>query len=97
MGVVPESRYRYLREPAPTVYRPYRQFTDLVGNVRTLVVRTNGDPADAVPAIRRALHDTDPDIHAGAHSEPITYPILEHLREEALTLDDVSGTLGQRA
>lgn len=54
VGVVPDTRYRDLRDARPSVYFPLRQspfpFPPL-----TLAIRTKGAPADMVPVIRRAI------------------------------------------
>jgi predicted permease len=62
VGLVPETRYRALRQPAPTVYLPYRQFADVVTMITTVVVRTTGDPSSVTPSIRRVVQGTDPDV-----------------------------------
>jgi len=62
VGLVPETRYRALREPAPTVYLPYRQFGDVVTMITTVAVRTTGDPSTATPSIRRVVRSTDTDV-----------------------------------
>ncbi|PYP19365.1 MAG: hypothetical protein DMD54_02930 [Gemmatimonadetes bacterium] len=61
VGVVPDTRYRDLRDARPTVYFPLRQsfFPSLP---MTLVVRTSGPPAAAVPAIRRAIGEAAPGV-----------------------------------
>ena len=54
VGIVPDTRYRDLRDARPSVNFPLRQspfpFAPL-----TLAIRTKGAPADMVPAIRRAI------------------------------------------
>jgi putative ABC transport system permease protein len=62
IGVVPETRYRAIREPAPTVYLPVEQFPEVISLITTLVVRTGGRPGAAVPSIRDAVVRTDPDV-----------------------------------
>jgi predicted permease len=62
VGLVPETRYRALRAPAPTVYLPYRQFGDVVTMITTVAVRTTGDPSTATPSIRRVVRSTDTDV-----------------------------------
>ena len=61
VGVVPDTRYRDLREARPAVYFPLRQspfpFAPL-----TLAIRTTGAPAELVPALRRTLASVDPGI-----------------------------------
>jgi putative ABC transport system permease protein len=74
VGVVAEVRTRPDGQLMPTVYVPMRQHP--VGG-STLVVRTNGDAMAIVPAIRRALHDLDPEI-----------PLVG-----ARTMDDVFGDM----
>ncbi|MPZ19444.1 MAG: FtsX-like permease family protein [Luteitalea sp.] len=62
VGVVPETRYRAMREPLPTVYLPHRQFAgaSFVGHM--LAIRTSGEPAAVLPSIRHAVQETDPDV-----------------------------------
>lgn len=58
VGVVPDTRYRELRRPIPTVYFPIRQsFFPVVPT--TLLIRTNGDPAQVAAALRRTVTETD--------------------------------------
>jgi putative ABC transport system permease protein len=61
VGIVPDTRYRELRVARPTVYFPLRQsvfpFTPGV-----LAVRVDAPPGDIVPALRRAVAETDPDV-----------------------------------
>ncbi len=61
VGVVHDTRYRDLREARPSIYFPLRQaffpFT-----ATELAIRTRGDPADAVAAIRRVVADATPGI-----------------------------------
>jgi putative ABC transport system permease protein len=62
VGVAAETTYRTIREAAPTVYLPLQQFTEVMSLITTLVVRTDGRPAAAVPSIRDAVAQTDPDV-----------------------------------
>jgi putative ABC transport system permease protein len=62
VGLVPETRYRALREPAPTVYLPYRQFSETITMITTVAVRSTGDPSAATPSIRRVVRETDKDV-----------------------------------
>jgi predicted permease len=62
VGVVPETRYRAIRDAAPTLYLPVGQFPEVVSLIATLVVRTEGHPGAAVPSIRAAVAETDPDV-----------------------------------
>jgi len=47
------------RRVHPAVYTPYLQFTYAT---RTVMVRTSGDPAQLLPAIRNAVRAVDPDL-----------------------------------
>jgi predicted permease len=63
IGVAADTRYRAIREAAPTVYLPLGQFTEVMTLITTLVVRTDGRPAAAAfPSIRDAVAQTDPDV-----------------------------------
>jgi predicted permease len=75
IGVAAETRYRAIREAAPTVYLPLGQFSEVMTLITTLVVRTDGRPAAAVPSIRDAVLQTDPDVtvlHAAALSDLVS-------------------------
>ena len=75
IGVAPETRYRAFREAAPTVYLPLEQFPEVMTLITTLVVRTDGRPAAAVPSIRDAVVRTDPDVtvlHTAALSDLVS-------------------------
>lgn len=63
-GVVGDTRWRAYVEPRPTVYFPYRQFP---AAPTYLVVRTAGDPAAAVGAVRRAVGEVAPAVLVGEH------------------------------
>ncbi|GLC28168.1 ADOP family duplicated permease [Roseisolibacter agri] len=56
VGVAGDIRYRSLREATPTLYLSYQQ----VGDQGEIALRTTGDPARLVPALRRALAEVDP-------------------------------------
>src|SRR5205085_805510 len=58
VGIVPDTRYRALREAAPIVYAPWRQ-SYWQGN---FALRSSRDLASLVPAMRRALRDVDPQL-----------------------------------
>jgi predicted permease len=62
VGVAAETRYRAIRDAAPTVYLPLAQFTEVMTLITTLVVRTESHPAAAVPSIRDTVGQTDPDV-----------------------------------
>jgi putative ABC transport system permease protein len=54
VGVVPDTRYRDLRDARPSIYFPLRQtFFPFAPTV--LAIRTSNTPEDLVPAIRRAV------------------------------------------
>ena len=61
VGIVPDTRYRDLRDARPSIYFPLRQpffpFVPL-----TLAIRTSGPPAEVVPAIRRVISETAPGV-----------------------------------
>jgi predicted permease len=58
VGIVPDTRYRTLREATPTVYFPWQQ-----GPWQgTFAVRSSRDLASLVPAMRRALREVDPQL-----------------------------------
>jgi predicted permease len=59
IGVVGDVRYDSLVDEAqPAVYFPHPELTY---SFMTLVIRTDGDPADMAPAVRRELRAIDPD------------------------------------
>ena len=70
VGVVPDTRYRELRTPRPTIYFALRQSVFPFAPL-TLAIRTIGPPADLVPAIRRAVGAADPGI-ALANAQPFS-------------------------
>jgi putative ABC transport system permease protein len=75
VGVAAETRYRAIRQAAPTVYLPVAQFSEVMTLITTLVVRTDGSPAAAVPSIRNAVAQTDPDVtvlHTAALSDLVS-------------------------
>ena len=57
VGVVPETRYRELRDARPTIYFPLKQSGFPVAPM-TLAIRTSGRSAELVPAIRRAVGES---------------------------------------
>ncbi|MFN2563520.1 MAG: ABC transporter permease [Gemmatimonadaceae bacterium] len=61
IGVVADTRYREFTTPRPTVYFPLRQIP-FPYPPTMLVVRTRGDPAAIVPALRRTIAAIDPDV-----------------------------------
>jgi predicted permease len=61
VGVVPDTRYRELREARPSVYFPLRQPFFPYEPV-TLAIRTTRPPAELVPTIRRVIGETEPGV-----------------------------------
>ena len=60
VGVVADTKYNSLRDPAPpTMYVPYPQAHPVQA---AFEVRTAADPLGAVPSIRDAVHQVDPDL-----------------------------------
>lgn len=58
VGVAGDIRIRSLRDANPTVYLPYHQF-----NWQGFIaIRTSGDLASVLPAIRRTLSEVDPGV-----------------------------------
>ena len=61
VGIVPDSRYRDLREARPSIYFPLRQshfrYPPLI-----LAIRTRGEPAAVVPVIRNAIGASGSDL-----------------------------------
>jgi predicted permease len=62
VGVVPETRYRAVRTAVPTVYFPVDQFGGPIDMIRTMVVRTVGEPAMVARSIRDAVRQEDPRV-----------------------------------
>ncbi len=64
VGVVGDIRdFRYNDQVRPTFYRPCEELY-LEGMPLFLVVRTSDDPRSLVPAIRRVLKETEPDMNS---------------------------------
>jgi putative ABC transport system permease protein len=61
VGVVDDVRVGSLEAPSPPiVFMPYMQAT--VATYSYFVVRTSGDPYDAVPLVRHAVRSLDPEV-----------------------------------
>ena len=59
IGIVRDVKYESLANAAqPTVYMP---LPELIYPFMTLVLRTDGNPADMAPAVRSVVRDIDPD------------------------------------
>src|SRR5205814_1787793 len=61
VGVVPDTRYRDLRDARASIYHPLSQsfFPYMPMN---LAIRTSGPPAELVPTIRRVIAETEPGV-----------------------------------
>jgi len=61
VGVVPDTRYRDLRDARASIYHPLRQsfFPYMPMN---LAIRTSGPPAELVTTIRRVIAETEPGV-----------------------------------
>src|SRR6266699_2874993 len=72
IGVVPDTRYRDLRDARPSVYFPLRQsffpFAPLA-----LAIRTTGAPDAQVPVIRRVISETEPGVALSSAASFETY------------------------
>ena len=85
VGVVPDTRYRELREARPSVYFPLRQPFFPFEPV-TLAIRTAGPPAELVPTIRRVIAEMEPGVALASAApfgtyleEPLAQPRLNAL------------------
>lgn len=85
VGVVPDTRYRDLREARPSIYFPLLQsiFPFMPAN---LAIRTSGPPAELVPAIRRVIGETSSGVALASAApfgefleEPLAQPRLNAL------------------
>lgn len=61
VGVVPDTRYRDLREARASVYYPLAQ-TIFPFAPTSLAIRAAGQPAALLPTIRRVISETAPDV-----------------------------------
>jgi hypothetical protein len=61
VGIVPDTRYRELRDARPSIYFPLLQssFPFMPAN---LAIRTSGPPAQLVPTLRRIIGETSPGV-----------------------------------
>lgn len=72
VGVVPDTRYRDLREARASVYYPLAQSPFPYGPT-TLAIRSFGSPASLVPIVRRVIAETVPDIALASAAPFDTY------------------------
>jgi putative ABC transport system permease protein len=84
VGVVPDLHYQDLRTATPTIFRPFRQ----VLAQGTFVIRTRGPLAAAVPRIRRAVTEVDPEavLLSAQSMDELIAPQLTRPRFDALLL-----------
>jgi predicted permease len=82
VGVVPETRYRDLRDARPSIYFPLSQSSFPVAPM-TLAIRSEGRPADLVPTIRRAIGELEPGV-ALASAAPFETLLQEPLAQPRL-------------
>ena len=82
VGVVPETRYRDLRDARPSIYFPLSQSSFPVAPM-TLAIRSEGPPADLVPTIRRAIAELEPGV-AVASAAPFETLLREPLAQPRL-------------
>ncbi len=61
IGIVPDTRYRDLRDARPSIYYPLRQST-FPYSPTTLAIRTAGPPSELISAIRRVISETAPGV-----------------------------------
>ena len=88
VGVVGDVRQAGLQDrPQPAYYVPHRQVP--FGSM-TLVVRTSGDPAHAVPSIQRAIWSLNPAV-SFAGIETLTGLLRDTLAARRFTLTLLSG------
>lgn len=95
VGVVPDTRYRDLREALASVYYPLAQSTFPFAPT-TLVIRAAGTPASLVPTLRRVIEDAAPGV-ALARAEPFTTLMrgpLAELRVNAFLLTVFASAAG---
>src|SRR5205807_1325943 len=61
VGVVPDTRYRDLRDARASIYHPLRQSFFPYMPMK-LAIRTSGPPAELVPTIRHVIGETEPGV-----------------------------------
>ena len=85
VGVVPDTRYRSLRDARPTIYFALAQSSFPVAST-TLAIRTAGEPSEIVGAVRAAVPEVDPSVAVASASpydelaaRPLAQPRLNAL------------------
>jgi putative ABC transport system permease protein len=61
VGIVPDTRYRDLRDPRPSIYFPLKQSAFPVAPM-TLAIRTDGRSANVIRDVRRAITEAEPGV-----------------------------------
>src|SRR5262245_62971713 len=81
--IVPDTRYRDLRDARATIYFPLAQ-SSFPFVPTSLAISTTGDPASIVPSLRRILGETTPGISLiraapfeSFMAEPLAQPRLD--------------------
>ena len=77
VGIVPDARYRNLRDARPSIYFPLAQSTFPFAPT-SLAIRTVGPPADLVPLVRRVVDETDPAVSISSAAPFETFLAREH-------------------
>lgn len=72
VGVVPDTRYRDLRDARPSVYFPLRQ-SPFPYMPTTLAIRTSGPPAALAPTLRSVIAETAPGVTLAAAAPFATF------------------------
>jgi len=85
VGIVPDTRYRNLRDARPSVYFPLRQ-TSFPFAPLTFAIRTEGPSANIIPAVRRAVTESERGVAVASAApfetyleEPLAQPRLNAL------------------
>ncbi len=88
VGLVPDTRFRALRQTWPMVYLPQRQFVSSWQG--RFAVRSAGGPGSITSALREALHEIDPTL-AVYDLQPMDEALSGPLAEPRLTALLVTG------
>jgi putative ABC transport system permease protein len=72
VGLVPDTRYRDLRDARASIYFPLRQSTFPFVPM-ALAIRTDGLPVELVPVIRRVIGETDPGVALASAAPFVTF------------------------
>jgi hypothetical protein len=79
VGVVPDSRYRDLRQPRMAIYYPLEQ-SEFPFAPTNLILRTTGSPTAVVPSVRRVLDEVAPGVvlaNGASFSEYLDVPLAQ--------------------